>query len=69
MRSILINVLPHPRFKSDWLVECRELLPNALWYKSRQNAIYYAKLVGKDNTGEIRILSGDGSSGLTIPLS
>ncbi len=55
LKEVVIAVVPHPRFKGDWMVECRELLPNALWYKSRENAIYYDKLLGKENAGEIRV--------------
>ncbi len=43
-------------------MQCNELLPNAIWYKSRENAIYYAKLLGKDNAGEARVFSRDGST-------
>ncbi len=62
LKEVVITVVAHPRFKDDWLVQCKELLPNPLWYKSRENAIYYAKLLGKDNAGETRVLNRDGTA-------
>ncbi len=56
MRAVVIRVVPHPQFKGDWLVECRELLPHALWYKRREDAISYAKLLSKEFGGEVRVL-------------
>ncbi len=45
----------------DWLVQCNELMLNALWHKRREDAIYYARLLGKENNGEICIFR-DGST-------
>ncbi len=64
MCTTLIRVLPHPQFKGDWLVECPELLPYSLWYKSRDSAINYAKLLGREHNGEVHVLSRDGSTNL-----
>jgi hypothetical protein len=55
MRTIVIKVLPNPQFKGDWLVECRELLPYGLWYKSREDGISYAKLLSRECNGEVRV--------------
>jgi hypothetical protein len=43
--QILIEVLPHPRFKGDWLVRCDKLQPYPIWFKSREHAISYADIV------------------------
>jgi hypothetical protein len=40
----------------------RELLANALWYQCCQDAVSYAKLLGSDSSGEIRVLIRDGGA-------
>ncbi len=44
---IVIEVLPHPRSKGDWLVRCGELLPWPIWFKDREQAISYAEWLGE----------------------
>ncbi len=52
--KIVIEVVPHPHVKGDWLVRYERLLPWPIWFKNREHAISYAEWLGKGRELELR---------------
>lgn len=48
----LIEVVRHPKIRGDWQVRAEGILPYPLWYKSKEDAVSYAKWLVKDNKGK-----------------
>jgi hypothetical protein len=55
MKPLLIEVIPHPRIRGDWLVKSEGLLPYPVWYKNKDYAISYAQWLARDNQAEVRV--------------
>jgi hypothetical protein len=50
---ILIEVVPHPKIRGDWLVRSAGLLPYPVWYKDKQHAISYAEWLARNNKAQV----------------
>jgi hypothetical protein len=51
----LIEVVPHPKIRGEWLVRSVAILPYPVWYKDKQQAVSYAEWLARDNSVEIRV--------------
>ena len=61
-QTITFEVIPHPRFRGDWLLKPAWGAPFGLWYRDRQFAISYAEWLAREvETAEIRVYKRDGS--------
>ena len=61
-QTITFEVIPHPRFRGDWLLMPAWGAPFGLWYRDRQFAINYAEWLAREvEIAEIRVYNRDGS--------
>ena len=42
-QTVTLEIIPHPRFRVDWLLKPSWGAPFGLWYRDRQFAISYAE--------------------------
>ena len=62
MQQLIFDVVPHPRFRDDWLLKPNRGAPFGLWYRDRAHAVSYAEWVAREvETAEIRVYNRDGS--------
>ena len=56
------EVIPHPRFRGDWLLKPTSGAPCGLWYRDRQFAVSDAEWLAREaERAEIRVYNQDGS--------
>ena len=61
-QTVAFEVIPHPRFRGDWLLKPAWGAPCGLWYRERQFAISYAEWAARElENAEIRVYNRDGS--------
>ena len=61
-QTATFEVIPHPRFRGDWLLKPTWGAPCGLWYRDRQFAISYAEWLAREvEAAEIRVYNRDGS--------
>ena len=61
-QTVTFEVIPHPRFRSDWLLKPTWGAPFGLWYRDRHFAISYAEWLARElESAEIRVCNQDGS--------
>ena len=57
---VTFEIIPHPRFRGDWLLKPTWGAPFGLWYRDRQFAISYAEWLAREvETAEIRVDNRD----------
>jgi hypothetical protein len=61
-QTVAFEVIPHPRFRGDWLLKPTAGAPCGLWYRDRQFAVSYAEWPAREaERAEIRVYNQDGS--------
>jgi hypothetical protein len=61
-QTVAFEVIPHPRFRGDWLLKPAWGAPCGLWYRERQFAVSYAEWLPRElEAAEIRVYNRDGS--------
>ena len=61
-QTVAFEVIPHPRFRGDWLLKPTWGAPCGLWYRKRQFAVSYAERLAREaERAEIRVYNQDGS--------
>jgi len=61
-QTVTFEVIPHPRYRGDWLLKPTWGVPFGLWYRDRQFATSYAEWLAREmKTAEIRVYNRDGS--------
>ena len=59
--QVTFEIVPHPRFRGDWLLKPNRGAPFGLWYRDREHAVRYAEWVARELDGaEIRAYDRDG---------
>jgi hypothetical protein len=62
MQTITFVIVPHPRYRGDWLLRPNRGAPFGLWYRDRSHAVSYAEWVAREvDRAEIRVLNRDGT--------
>ena len=62
MKSLRFEIVPHPRYRGDWLLKPNQRVPFGLWYKELRYAINYVRWSARQvDRAEIRVFNRDGS--------
>ena len=62
MQPIRFEILPHPRYRDDWLLKPTRGAPFGLWYRYRADAVSYAEWVAREvDRAAIRVFNRDGT--------
>jgi hypothetical protein len=60
--QLTFEIVPHPRYRDDWLLKPNRGAPFGLWYGDRAHAVSYAEWVAREvDRAEIRVLNRDGT--------
>jgi hypothetical protein len=58
MEKLTFEIVPHPRWRGDWLLKPNRGAPFGLWYRDRDHAVSYAEWVGREvDCAEIRVFN------------
>ena len=61
-RPVNFEIVPHPKFRSDWFLKPTRGAPFGLWYRDRAEAVSYAEWIAREvDRAEIRVYNRDGS--------
>lgn len=61
-RPVNFDIVPHPKFGSDWFLKPTRGAPFGLWYRDRAHAVSYADWAAREvDRAEIRVYNRDGS--------
>jgi len=56
------DIVPHPRYRGDWLLKPSRGAPFGLWYKERAYAVSYTEWIAREvEAAEIRVFDRDGA--------
>jgi hypothetical protein len=62
VQQLTFEIVPHPRSRSDWLLEPSRFAPFGLWYRDLEHAISYAAWAAPEaDRAEIRVSNRDGT--------
>jgi hypothetical protein len=62
MEPIVFEVVPHPRYRGDWILKPNNSVPWGLWYGNRDFAVSYAEWRAREKEhAEICIYNHDGT--------
>jgi hypothetical protein len=61
-RPVILEIIPHPRYRGDWLLKPTRGVPFGLCYGERAHAVSHAEWITREvDRAEIRVFKRDGT--------